>query len=243
MKRNGFLLTMAVIALALNACSGRASAAPLSTEEIISGVYTAVALTSMAQLQMTQIVTNTTVAEPTATPAIVTATPAITITSSASPFAHDFENPYLTPQPSTATTSTATTLQSFGDAGQYNAESSIPCYGSAFVDDMNIPDGSVFAPGETFTKTWKIRNTGTCIWNKFYAIAFSGGDDMSGTTTALRRAIPSNGAGNVSVDLTAPDTPGTYTGYWVMTNSSGTPFGNVFYVQIVVESDNASEDE
>ncbi|MBI5951361.1 MAG: hypothetical protein HY865_06870 [Chloroflexi bacterium] len=243
MRKNGFLLIMAVITLALSACSGRASAAQLSREEIISGAYTAVALTSMAQLQMTQIVTNTPIAEPTATPAIITVTPSITNTSSASSYTHDFENPYLTPLPSLPAIATVSLAQPSATAGQYNTESSAPCDGSTYVDDMNIPDGTVFAPGETFTKTWKIKNTGACAWNRSYAIAFSGGDDMSGTATALRRAIPPNGAGNISVELTAPDTPGTYTGYWVMTNSSGAPFGNVFYVQIVVQTDNASKDE
>jgi len=39
---------------------------------------------------------------------------------------------------------------------------------SEFVADLTIPDGTLIKPGDSFTKTWRIRNTGTCTWNREY---------------------------------------------------------------------------
>jgi len=39
----------------------------------------------------------------------------------------------------------------------------IPGDATAFVDDT-IPHGTLFAPGEIFTKTWRIRNCGSVAW-------------------------------------------------------------------------------
>jgi len=34
-----------------------------------------------------------------------------------------------------------------------------------YIKDVNIPDGTVFPPGTTFTKTWRLKNVGTCTWS------------------------------------------------------------------------------
>jgi hypothetical protein len=220
MKKNGFPPMMLIAALALTACVGRVSAASPSAEEILSQVNTAVALTKTSQPGATATVTALPVNTPTATP-----------TGIVTPFSKSLANPSegrleVSPTP-TADSSR------YGASGPNTGVTTL-CGSSAYLDDMNIPDGTIFAPGETFTKTWKIKNTGTCIWNKFYSVAFSSGDNMSGVTTTLRHPVLSGGVGNVSVKLVAPGEVGTYTGYWIMTDSNGIPFGNTFYVRIVV---------
>jgi hypothetical protein len=217
------LLPMAVITMfALSACGSNVSAAPLSANEIISSANTSVALTSRSQIQMA----TTSTAPPAATFTLSSTPPPTTITAA-------LIRP-ITAQPIDSEPAGTSNYPSL--AGISN------CDNSAYVSDVSISDGTVFLPGKTFTKTWKIKNTGTCIWNSHFAIAFSSGDSMSGTTTTIRRAVPPNGTGNISVELTAPETAGTYTGYWIMTNSSGTPFGNYFYVQIVVAPDEEETD-
>ena len=62
---------------------------------------------------------------------------------------------------------------------------------------------------------------------------------MSGSTTALSSALSSGGQLDVSVEMVAPSTTGTYTGYWRLQNAAGTSFGQSIFVQIVV-SDSAS---
>src|SRR4030095_3125018 len=45
------------------------------------------------------------------------------------------------------------------------------CTNSAsFVADITIPDNTEIVGGETFTKTWRIMNTGTCIWAPDYTL-------------------------------------------------------------------------
>ena len=50
---------------------------------------------------------------------------------------------------------------------------------------MTYPDGSLVSPGQEFTKTWRIQNTGTCAWTTAFKVVFSYGEPMSGQTTAL----------------------------------------------------------
>jgi hypothetical protein len=120
------------------------------------------------------------------------------------------------------------------------AASASACDGSAYVSDVTISDGTVVAPGANFTKTWRIQNTGTCTWNSNYSIIFSSGERMSGTTTTIDQSVAPDETGDISVELTAPDTDGTYTGYWILSNNSGTAFGNYVYVQIIVSASSST---
>jgi hypothetical protein len=116
------------------------------------------------------------------------------------------------------------------------------CDWLSFIQDVTAPDGSVFGPGETFTKTWRITNRGTCTWTPDYMLVFTGGDQM-GSTTAVRLPgyISPGQSVDVSVTLTAPSANGRYTGYWMLRNPSGTLFGygdnanKAFYVEIKVK--------
>ena len=40
-----------------------------------------------------------------------------------------------------------------------------PCYQLSFISDVTIPDGSKIVAGTSFTKTWRIQNSGTCKWD------------------------------------------------------------------------------
>jgi hypothetical protein len=101
------------------------------------------------------------------------------------------------------------------------------CDQGAFEEDVNYPDNSFLAPGEEFTKTWRLRNTGTCTWNTNYAIVFDHGDSLGGPASATLTSSPiaPGETVEVSVVLTAPDTSGTYQGYWKLRNQAGQKFG------------------
>src|SRR5258706_10212245 len=58
------------------------------------------------------------------------------------------------------------------------------CDWAAYVKDVTIPDGTIFAPGAQFTKTWRLQNIGTCTWTSSYTLVFSSGDSISGPATA-----------------------------------------------------------
>ncbi|MCP4418610.1 MAG: hypothetical protein GY805_18475 [Chloroflexi bacterium] len=111
----------------------------------------------------------------------------------------------------------------------------------AFVQDINVPDDTTFAPGASFDKTWQLRNTGSCPWTTEYSFIFAGGDDLSGPlSTPLDNAVVPGQTIDISVPLTAPETTGTFRSEWLMADASGNPFGvdgpadQVIWVQIVV---------
>jgi len=52
------------------------------------------------------------------------------------------------------------------------------CDQAQFVSDLTAPDGSSFAPGAAFTKTWRLTNIGTCGWTTAYNLVWIGGDSI-----------------------------------------------------------------
>ena len=113
-----------------------------------------------------------------------------------------------------------------------------------FVEDLNIPDDTVFAPGEEFTKEWRLRNNGTCPWSTDYAVQFVGGDQMGAEESIpLTESVAVSQTLDVAVDMVAPDEPGTYRGNWQVANPEGEPFGidgfieDAFWLRIIVDED------
>ncbi len=108
------------------------------------------------------------------------------------------------------------------------------CDKAKFIDDVTIPDGTEFTAGETFTKTWRVRNDGDCTWTADYALVFDVGERMSGASPQLLMGSVAPGDTlDLSVDLVAPNTPGVYTGNWQIRNNTGVLFAKI-YVQIKV---------
>jgi hypothetical protein len=100
------------------------------------------------------------------------------------------------------------------------------CDAAAFVTDVTYPDGSLIARGQNFTKTWRIRNTGTCTWTTAYELVFVSGEKFGGkSAVALPAAVPPGRSVDVSVQLTAPNQDGRYRGFWKLRNASGIQFG------------------
>jgi hypothetical protein len=85
---------------------------------------------------------------------------------------------------------------------------------------VTIPDGTIFAPGTAFTKTWRLRNTGTCTWTG-YALVFDNGDAMNGTSPSAIVTVGPGQEVDLSVNMVAPSTDGSYRGYWRIRNPSG----------------------
>lgn len=108
------------------------------------------------------------------------------------------------------------------------------CYGLSFVSDVSIPDNAPMNAGQSFTKTWKVRNSGSCAWDAGFKFVFTGGDAMGGTTYTLPSSVAPGAIVDISVDMVAPSTSGTVRGNWRMSTVSGQFFGDEVYVQIVV---------
>ncbi len=146
--------------------------------------------------------------------------------STATPTAAPPDTPLPTSTPYVAPTWTPTAA--------YSYTYSSGCYSSAFVSDVTIDDNTEFAPGETFVKTWEFSNDGSCDWKKSYQIVFVSGRLMEGADTEIGEIVEPGETADVSVELTAPEKNGTYTGYWSLANAHGETFGDRVYVKIVV---------
>jgi hypothetical protein len=112
-----------------------------------------------------------------------------------------------------------------------------------FVDDVTVPDGKTYAPGERFTKTWRLLNTGSTTWTTEYSVIYISGALMEAApSTPLPNAVAPGETVDVSVELTAPKDAGSYTGYWKLRNAAGQIFGlgsqggDAFWVLIKVDT-------
>lgn len=93
-----------------------------------------------------------------------------------------------------------------------------------FVADVSIPDNTKVTQGSKFTKTWRLRNDGTCPWGPGTTVdtfAFSGGDKLGASdSTSLPAAKPGE-VKDISVDFTAPNAIGTFRSEWKLKKSDG----------------------
>lgn len=103
-----------------------------------------------------------------------------------------------------------------------------------YVADVTVPDDTQLAPGEAFTKVWRVRNSGTCTWEAGTQLIFVSGEQMGGPATVDVPSVAPGSDTDVSVDLVAPTEPGAYRGNWQLQTQDGTRFGSVIYTRIVV---------
>ena len=113
--------------------------------------------------------------------------------------------------------------------------------------DVTIPDDTKMQSGQAFTKTWRLQNTGTCTWTKDYSMAVFSGEAMGAPSVVqMPSSVAPGQAVDISVDLTAPNTAGTYQGNWKLRNKEGAWFGigpggsSPFWVRIVVSGSAAT---
>ncbi len=108
---------------------------------------------------------------------------------------------------------------------------------AVLLEDVTIPDDTLVPAGETFTKTWRFQNSGSCHWTG-YTINFLAGDRMGAPDSA---PIPDTVAGetvDISLELTAPTTSGSYSGYFTLKDAEGESINigteKTFWLKIIV---------
>ncbi|MCL4393386.1 MAG: NBR1-Ig-like domain-containing protein, partial [Chloroflexi bacterium] len=75
---------------------------------------------------------------------------------------------------------------------------------SSFVTDVTIPDGTLFAEGQSFVKIWRVRNTGTCTWDAGYQLAFVDGSRLGAPASVAVPLTPPGATADFAVSETAP---------------------------------------
>ena len=96
-----------------------------------------------------------------------------------------------------------------------------------FVADITIPDNTSFPAGTIFTKTWRIKNVGTCTWTHEYSLflvgRIPGGDFFQ--ISNLQEIVYANQTIDISVELTAPSAQGIARWEWMLQNEVEDLFG------------------
>ncbi len=114
------------------------------------------------------------------------------------------------------------------------------CQVMANLISETIPDGTIMQPGDTFWKTWRLKNSGTCTWNSAYKIIYWSGDLMGGLLEYPLTDVVSPGEEvDITLFLKAPSSNGNFSSYWKLQSEWGGQFGvgqydQPFYVQINV---------
>jgi hypothetical protein len=102
----------------------------------------------------------------------------------------------------------------------------VACDKAEFIADVSVPPGTVFAPGAQFTKTWRLKNVGSCNWTTSYRLAFLSGEQMGAVSSAqFPRHVSPGQVVDISLNMTAPSVAGPYRGYWIFQNDAGKSFG------------------
>lgn len=165
----------------------------------------------------------------------VAAQNAAQVTSTTAPALPDFTQTPLQFSP-TGTPSIPTILPT----RTFNPAAS-PCAQASLVSET-IPDGTIFKPGQTFTKTWEIKNTSNCSWDTSYKIVFWDGDVLGGGYVYnLPQAVDPGQTVPISLFLTAPKDDAAYTSKWMLQTPDSVEFGvgeysAPFTAEIVVSS-------
>jgi len=155
-------------------------------------------------------------------------------TPSSIPTSSPEPTPTFTPDPTSTTEPTSTP-----DPG--------PCNAIKFIADNTIPDGMTLAPNVDFNKVWRLKNTGSCTWNKGYDLVFIGGTQMDATKVVdFQTEVKPGESVKISAKMTSPDIAGEYTGLWMLRSADGEIFGlgdaaqKAFWVKIRVTDPGSS---
>jgi hypothetical protein len=106
--------------------------------------------------------------------------------------------------------------------------------GLRYIEDLSLPDGSQVAPGSKLDKRWRVENDGTCNWDSDYRIRPVAGSPMGAPPELALYPARSGVQAVIQIIFTAPAEPGAYRSAWQAYDPGGEPFGDPFFIDILV---------
>lgn len=187
------LIVMTMLILLLSACLpgqtpeeaqnqiNTAVAAAIATQQAAIDQAVAMTLTSVAQNA------SPTPVAPPDTPTLVSFPPTLTPVI-----------PTITP---------INTQSSGGGGGGGGGGNTSTAYSCAIIGEKPF-DGAHFKPGDSFDKSWTIKNTGTATWAAGWDFEYRGGTDMSPTADFITtQQVKPGGTITLVIEVIAPDVP------------------------------------
>ena len=231
-KLFAFLSILILSILTITAC-GSSPTPTQPTVNLPTQTLTAPTATTVQQVEPTSTpaaqVEITPTSEPTQTEVPTEAVPSPTPTETPSE-----EAPPPTP------TETGSSSADTGNPADENTPAEDCTNKAAFFDDVTIPDDTGMLQGQTFTKTWRIRNEGTCTWQG-YKLIYAGGEAMNANPSNDIQSVEPGAIADFSVDMQAPNRGGSHTSFWQFSTDTGTNFGvgasadGLLWVRITVD--------
>ncbi|CAJ0947041.1 unnamed protein product, partial [Mesorhabditis belari] len=132
-------------------------------------------------------------------------------------------------------------LGAFYDYGISNnahllAETNISLMSMGLVKDVTIGEGESVPPNTRFTKTWRVRNTGSVIWPPGSLICFMEGQRMTPCEVVDVPCVVPGGEADVSVEMVSPSDPGIYQSRWQLNSPQRVPIGESIWCIISVDA-------
>ncbi|HQV63286.1 MAG TPA: NBR1-Ig-like domain-containing protein [Anaerolineales bacterium] len=208
------LLVIIILAALLAGCGAPGQ----SPEAIQAQVNTAVAQTLEVEDQIAKSVVLTVDAQ----------VPLSTPTAEVVPTATPITIPTFTPVVPTVTPVAIIPPSGGGSGGSSSGGASSPkskIYSCAIVGEKPY-DGASFRPGDSFDKSWTIKNTGSATWEAGWEFEYKGGEDMSPTGDFLiGQQVKPGGTITLVIEVDAPkitqkDSGKVFVMTWSLNNGS-----------------------
>lgn len=221
-----WLVFTLVLSLVLSACNLGQESEPTPD---VGAIFTSAAETVSAQFSLD--LTQTAQAVPTATqPPTATLVPTFAIGGS----------PTATGTTPVATLGTSTALfdplATATPLGVVPTQSGPLCMDSAFIADVNIPDGSVVEKNSQIAKVWRIQNTGICTWDDGFSLQPVTGDATGEwLIDEVKEFVAPGETVDIRIELTTPSPRAEWGGCWKMQGDNDYYFGTFLCLLVKVE--------
>jgi hypothetical protein len=107
-----------------------------------------------------------------------------------------------------------------------------------FISHETCPDNTEIPVNSQFTKSWRIRNTGSVRWpDGCYFLQIDRANDLSAPPQTPVTPVNPNEEAIVTVTLVTPNLPGLYQTFFKLCSPQGKKFGQRMRVQILSTSD------
>ncbi len=107
--------------------------------------------------------------------------------------------------------------------------------GLTFISDATIPDLSIVAAGSLLDKQWLVQNSGSCNWDSRYRLRLVNSEGLGAPPEQALYPARAGTQALLRIVFTAPATPGEYMSEWQAYDPQGIPFGETFYINIIVQ--------
>ena len=107
--------------------------------------------------------------------------------------------------------------------------------GLTFIDDVTVPDFSLIATGSLLDKQWLVQNSGSCNWDNRYRLRMVNGNALGAPLEQSLYPARAGMQATLRIVFIAPMVQGEYYSEWQAFNSQGIPFGDTFFIKIIVQ--------